>query len=82
MASQLKAGKLRALASASRTRAEPLPDVPTIAEPGFQGYEADNWNGLLAPAKTPKETVSQLANWFATAMQAPEVKQKLLLQSL
>jgi len=82
VAAQLKAGKLRALASASRTRTEPLPNVPTIAESGFQGYEADNWNSLLAPAKTPKETVSQLANWFATAMQAPEVKQKLLLQSL
>jgi tripartite-type tricarboxylate transporter receptor subunit TctC len=55
---QLKAGTLRALASASRTRSESLPDVPIVAESGFKGYEADNWNGLVAPANTPNETVS------------------------
>ncbi len=79
---QLKAGKLRALASASRTRSEPLPDVPTVAESGYKDYEIDFWNGVLAPAKTPKETVSQLAGWFAAAMQVPEVKAKLVAQSL
>jgi tripartite-type tricarboxylate transporter receptor subunit TctC len=77
---QLKAGKLRALASASRTRSEPLPDVPTIAESGYKDYEVDFWNGVLAPAKTPKETVSQLAGWFAAAMQVSEVKAKLVAQ--
>jgi tripartite-type tricarboxylate transporter receptor subunit TctC len=82
VAAQLKAGKLRALASASRTRTESLPDVPTVAESGFRGFEADNWNGLLAPAKTPNEMVSQLAGWFAAAMQVPEVKAKLVAQSL
>src|SRR5207245_9603881 len=60
VAAQLKAGKLRALASASRTRSDSLPSVPTVAESGFKGYEADNWNGLFAPAKTPNETVSEL----------------------
>jgi tripartite-type tricarboxylate transporter receptor subunit TctC len=82
VAAQLKAGKLRALASASRTRTESLPDVPTVAESGFRGFEADNWNGLLAPANTPNETVSQLAGWFTAAMQVPEVKAKLVAQSL
>jgi tripartite-type tricarboxylate transporter receptor subunit TctC len=82
MEGQLKAGKLRALASASRTRSDPLPDVPTVAESGYKDYEIDFWNGVLAPAKTPKETVSQLAGWFTAAMQVPEVKAKLVAQSL
>jgi len=79
---QLRAGKLRALATASRTRSEPLPDVPTIAESGYKDYETDFWNGVVAPAKTPQKTVSQLAGWFAAAMQVPEVKAKLVAQSL
>jgi tripartite-type tricarboxylate transporter receptor subunit TctC len=56
--------------------------VPTVAESGFKGFEADNWNGLFAPAKTPNDTVSELAGWFAAAMQIPEVKAKLVAQSL
>jgi len=79
---QLKAGKLRALAIASRTRVEALPDVPTVAESGYKDYEAEGWNGLVAPAKTPKETVSQLAGWFTAAMQVPEVRAKLVVQGL
>ena len=59
-----------------------MPSVPTVAESGFKGYEADNWNGLFAPAKTPNETVSELTGWFAAAMQNPEVKAKLVAQSL
>jgi tripartite-type tricarboxylate transporter receptor subunit TctC len=82
VAAQLKAGTLRALASASRMRSESLPDLPTIAESGFKGYEADNWNGVLAPAKTPRATVSELAAWFTAAMKVPEVEAKLVAQSL
>ena len=81
-AEQLKAGKLRALAATTRMRIEPLPEAPTVAEFGYKNYEVDFWTGVLAPAKTPKETVSQLAGWFATAMQAPEVKSKLAVQGL
>jgi tripartite-type tricarboxylate transporter receptor subunit TctC len=79
---QVKAGKLRALATASRTRIEPLPDVPTVAESGYKDYEADIWYGVLAPANTPKETVSQLAGWFIAAMNAADIKPKLLGQGL
>jgi tripartite-type tricarboxylate transporter receptor subunit TctC len=75
---QLKAGTLRALASASRARIEPLPDVPTVAELGYKDYEVEVWFGVLAPAKTPKDMAAQYAGWFKTAMQAPEVKPKLL----
>jgi len=82
LAEQLKSGKLRALATGSRTRAEALPDVPTVAESGYKDYDAKQWFGLLAPAKTPKETVSQLVGWFTAALQVPEVKAKLAIQGL
>ena len=82
VAEQLKSGKLRALASATRTRSELLPDVPTVAESGYKDYEVDFWNGLVAPAKTPKATTSQLADWFTTALHVPEIKAKLLAQGL
>jgi tripartite-type tricarboxylate transporter receptor subunit TctC len=73
---QLSAGTLRALATASPTRIEPLPDVPTVAESGYKDYEMNYWVGLLAPAKTPREKVSQLAGWFADAVQARDLKAK------
>jgi tripartite-type tricarboxylate transporter receptor subunit TctC len=82
VAEHLKAGKLRALATASRTRIEALPDVPTVAETGYKDYETEVRLWLFAPAKTPKEAVSQLAGWFTAAMQAPEVKAKLVAQGL
>jgi tripartite-type tricarboxylate transporter receptor subunit TctC len=52
---QLKAGKLRALATAASARIELLPDVPTVAEAGYKDYELDYWLGILAPIATPKE---------------------------
>jgi tripartite-type tricarboxylate transporter receptor subunit TctC len=73
---QIAAGKLRALAAASRTRIEPLPNVPTIAESGYPDYEMDYWLGMLAPAKTPRDKVSQLTGWFMAALRAPEVQAK------
>jgi len=82
VAEHVRAGKLRALAVATRTRIEPLPDVPTVAEAGYRDYEVDAWYGAFAPEKTPKETVSQLAGWFTTATQVPEVRAKLAIQGL
>jgi tripartite-type tricarboxylate transporter receptor subunit TctC len=79
---QLKAGKLRALATASSARIQALPDVPTIAESGYQDFALDVWFGLFAPAKTPKQTVSDLAGWFTAALQAPETRAKLAGQGL
>ncbi len=81
-AEQLKAGKLRALATASRTHFEALPDVPTAAEAGYEDIEEDLWFGLAAPAKTPKETLFQLADWFTAALHAPEATAKLAIQGL
>jgi tripartite-type tricarboxylate transporter receptor subunit TctC len=79
---QLKAGQLRALAATSSTRIEPLPDLPTVAESGYKGYDVQVWFGLVAPAKTPKGTLSELGAWFTASMHAPEVKPKLLTLGL
>src|SRR5438132_308104 len=49
----LKAGKLRALATAARVRLDQLPDLPTVQESGYRDYEVDIWYGLVVPAKTP-----------------------------
>jgi tripartite-type tricarboxylate transporter receptor subunit TctC len=79
---QIGAGTLRALATAAGERIEPLPGLPTIAESGYPGFEADVWFGLVAPAKTPADTVTQLIDWFRTALLTPEVKGKLAVQAL
>jgi tripartite-type tricarboxylate transporter receptor subunit TctC len=77
---QIKAGKLRALAVTSLTRAPALPDVPTLSESGLPGFEASSWFGILAPAGTPAPIVAKLnaevAKWLAT----PEAREKLLKQ--
>jgi tripartite-type tricarboxylate transporter receptor subunit TctC len=79
---QLSAGTVRALATGSRTRIERLPQVPTVSEAGYQGYEADNWFGLMAPSKTPRDVISQLSEWAKAAIEAPEVKTKLISLAL
>jgi tripartite-type tricarboxylate transporter receptor subunit TctC len=76
------AGKARALATLALHRIESLPDLPTVSESGFQDFETDVWFGLAAPAKTPKETVSQLIDWFREALLSPQVKAKLIAQAL
>jgi len=78
VAAHLKVGTLRALASASPTRIEPLPELPTLTDLGYRIALGEVWYGLLAPAKTPKETLSRLAGWFTAALQAGDVKAKLV----
>ena len=80
VAEQVSAGKLRVLAASSRTRIESLPDVPTVAEAVRKDFEEDVWTGAVVPAKTPKEAVSQLADWFHAAIAAPELRPKLAVQ--
>jgi tripartite-type tricarboxylate transporter receptor subunit TctC len=77
VAEQLHAGTLRALATTLQARTGQLPEVPTVAESGYPDFETDTWIGLFAPAKTPKETAAQLANWFTTALETAEIKTKL-----
>jgi len=73
----IKAGKLRALATTMPARIDQLPDVPTVAESGYKDFFAEFFVGLIAPAKTPKDTVSQIGAMFMAAMQPPDIKAKL-----
>ena len=77
---QIKAGKLRALAVTSATRAPALPDVPTLAESGLPGFEASSWFGILAPAGTPAPIVAKLNGEIAKWLATPEAKEKLAKQ--
>jgi len=74
---QVKAGRLRALAVTSERRSGAAPDLPTIAESGVPGYEATAWNGLLAPAGTPKDIVEQLNKAVNETLAQPDVAQRL-----
>ena len=74
----VKAGKLRALAVGTLERSASFPDIPTIAESGFPGFEARAWQGIAGPANLPADIVAQLNAAFAKAMAFPEVHQRLL----
>ena len=74
---QIKQGKLRPLAVTSAKRVDDLPDVPTINESGYKGFDAVTWFGILAPAGTPKDVVARLNAEFNKAMQLPDLRKKL-----
>ncbi|MBL8306894.1 MAG: tripartite tricarboxylate transporter substrate binding protein [Rubrivivax sp.] len=76
----VKSGRLRALAVSSAQRIGPLPDVPTVAESGFPGWEADQWYGVVAPAGTPAARVAQLNAEINKALALPEVAQQLAVE--
>jgi tripartite-type tricarboxylate transporter receptor subunit TctC len=73
----VKSGKLKVLAVMSTARSAMLPDVPTIAESGFPGFEASVWYGFVAPAATPKAIVAKLHAEVQKAMQTAEVKERM-----
>ena len=73
VATQLKAGKIRALAVTAKTRAAQLPDVPTLAESGLAGYSAYVWMGMLAPKGTPPDIIDRLLKEVKVALATPEV---------
>jgi tripartite-type tricarboxylate transporter receptor subunit TctC len=78
---QMKAGKLRALAITSGKRSAVAPELPTIAEAGFAGFEVIGWFGWLAPAATPRPIVDRLNAELVRALRLPEVRERLLSQS-
>ena len=78
----LRSGALRPLVTAAAKRLEPLPDVPTFAEAGLGRYEDEIFYGVMAPAKTPDDTVRQLSGWLTDAMNAAETKPRLAPQGL
>ncbi len=73
-------GRLRALAVSSRARLPQLPDVPTVAESGFPGFEADQWYGIVAPAGLPAEQVLRLNTIVNQALALPDVARQLAVE--
>jgi tripartite-type tricarboxylate transporter receptor subunit TctC len=73
----IRNGKMRALAVSSLNRVDDLPQVPTIAESGYKGFESVTWFGFVAPAGTPKDVVTKFNAEMAKALQAADVKKKL-----
>ncbi|SDC16779.1 Tripartite-type tricarboxylate transporter, receptor component TctC [Cupriavidus sp. YR651] len=74
----IKAGKLRPIAVGSARRVSFTPEVKTVAEQGFPGFDAASWGGLLVPAGTPKEVVAKLSAELRAALADPTVQQKML----
>ncbi len=73
----IKAGKLKAIAVTGRERAPALPDVPTVAESGFPGFEVTQWQGLVAPAGTPAAVIGRLHTEIVRIMHMPASVEKL-----
>ena len=76
-APQVKGGAIRALAISDTRRSEQLPDVPTVAEAGYPGFQTLTWNGLLAPAATPRPIVELLANEIRAAVKDAKFLERL-----
>ena len=79
---QAQGGRLRALAVTSPQRVSTAPDIPTAAESGLPGYEANTWFGLFAPAATPREVVMKLNADAAAALNVAEVRERMAGQGL
>jgi tripartite-type tricarboxylate transporter receptor subunit TctC len=80
MASQAKAGKVKALATTGTKRSPVTPDIPTLAEAGVPGYESGIWLGLMAPAKTPRPVLEKLNAEVNKILATPDVKDNWLKQ--
>lgn len=78
--SQIKAGRVRAIAISSRKRSPLAPDLPTIAESGFPGFETDTWYGLIAPARTPRAIIARLNSDLGRVLKMSDVQSQLAQQ--
>jgi tripartite-type tricarboxylate transporter receptor subunit TctC len=79
---QAKTGKVRVLGVTSRQRSSQLPDVPTIAESGYPGFEVVNWYGVLAPAGVPRNVIARLAGDMTRTAKSPDVRERLIAAGL
>jgi tripartite-type tricarboxylate transporter receptor subunit TctC len=73
----IQSGKMRPIAVTSLKRVDDLPQVPTIAESGYKGFDAVTWFGILAPANTPKDVVAKLNADINKALKDPELEKKM-----
>lgn len=78
--SQIKAGKLRPVAVSAVKRSPALPDVPTIGEQGYPGFDAGTWYGLLVPTGTPRDVIKKLNAAANEAIKLPDVREKILAE--
>jgi tripartite-type tricarboxylate transporter receptor subunit TctC len=79
---QVKAGKLKALATTGTKRSKVVPDLPTIAESGFPGFDVSSWYALLVPAKTPAAIVNKIRGAAIKAVELPDVQEAMARQGL
>src|SRR6218665_2819010 len=73
----IQSGKMRPLAGSGAARVDDLPQVPTVAESGYKGFEAVTWFGILGPANLPKDITTRLNAEINKALQTAELKKKL-----
>ena len=73
----IRSGKLRALATTGPSRMVAFPEVPTLAELGFTGFDVRDWQGFVVPSKTPKFVIERLAAEVAKVLAQPEIKERL-----
>ena len=78
----VKSGKIRALAVTTAKRSQLVPELPTVAEAGLPGFEANNWYGVVVPAKTPRPIVDRLNREFTAVLNMPDIKEVLFKQGL
>jgi tripartite-type tricarboxylate transporter receptor subunit TctC len=79
---QVRAGTVRALGLSTARRLAVAQDIPTIAEAGIAGYEAVGWNGVLAPANTPRPIIDRLNKAILASLETPEMKELLTEQGI
>jgi tripartite-type tricarboxylate transporter receptor subunit TctC len=80
--SHIKSGRIKALAVTTGKRSGLVPDLPTVAEAGLKDFEANNWYGILAPAKTPRPIIDRLNKEIVAVLNAPDIKAFLFKQGL
>lgn len=78
----VKTGRIRALAVTTAKRSTVVPEIPTVAETGLPGFEANNWYGVVVPAKTPRAIVDRLNKEFVAVLNMPDVREVLHRQGL
>src|SRR5690242_1009782 len=78
----MQAGRIHALAVTTLNRSKLVPDLPTVSEAGLKGFEANNWYGIVVPAKTPKPIVERLNKEFVAVLNMPDIREILFKQGL
>ena len=81
-AEQVKTGKLRGLAVTTAQRSDVVPDVPTVEESGFPGFDAGNWFGAVVKAGTPRAAIERLQAELTRALEQPDVRDVFVRQGL